>query len=158
MNLKELGFRINTRYTNIDNDFNNFRFGGLHHKRCSNKYMTMNRVSDDETRIVVKVANNHLFQTAYGYGLILDSKHVIWLKNWAVSENWFGNEVMLTKEYFIPKEYDKINKDEFMVENEKELKWETWLELAKTQDAKVEYYTDEDGEKYYTRNEVKWAI
>lgn len=115
-------------------------------------------MSDDETRIVVKVANNHLFQTAYGYGLILDSKHVIWLKNWAVSENWFGNEVMLTKEYFIPKEYDKINKDEFMVENEKELKWETWLELAKTQDAKVEYYTDEDGEKYYTRNEVKWAI
>lgn len=61
-------------------DFNDFRFSGLNYKEKSNKYFTMNRVSEDENKVVVKVDSVHLFETKYGYALILDNTHVVFSK------------------------------------------------------------------------------
>lgn len=111
-------------------EFNQFRFQGLNYQSYSNKYYTMNRVNDTEDKIVVKVADAHLIPTRYGYALILDRTHVVFLKDWAVSRNWFGNEVLLTKEYFNVKEWGD---HEDFADDEKNLDWNTWLEVAKEQ-------------------------
>ena len=130
-------------------EFNDFRFEGLNYREASNKYYTMERVSEDETKIVVKVADSHLFKSKYGYGLILNANHVVWLKDWQVSQNYYGNEILLSKKYFIVKEYGDFA--EFGYERENET-FEEWLEVAKEQNA---IKTDEDGFK--TRiNPVKW--
>lgn len=112
-------------------NFNEYRFEGLNHSQYSNKYMTMNRVNADETKVVVRVADCHLFETKYGYGLILDEKHVLWMKDWQVSENWYGNEVLLNKEYFNVKESNRTFDD--FDENDEALTWEHWVEVAKSQ-------------------------
>ena len=127
-------------------DFNEFRFAGLNYRDKSNKYFTMDRVSADKNKIVVKVADEHLLPTKYGFALILDCSHVIFIKDWQVDRNYYGNEVMLTKEYFNVKEWGDFS--DFGEEPEN-LKWETWLDTAKEQDSLV----DEDGEKM---NRVNW--
>lgn len=111
-------------------NFNEYRFGGLNHRPASNKYLTMDRVSADEGKIVVKVADCHLLKTRYGYGLILDRHHVCWIKDWAVSVNWYGNEVLLDMKYFTPKEWGEF--DEFD-EDEEPLVWDHWLQIATAQ-------------------------
>lgn len=129
-------------------DFNDFRFEGLNWKQYSNNYLTMNRVSHEETKIIVKVVDSHLKETKYGYALILDRTHVVFLKNWQVSSNYYGNEVLLQKDFFQVKEWGDF--DEF--DNEPEnLIFENWLEVAKEQEA----YVDEDGTKL---NRVRWEI
>ena len=127
-------------------DFNEFRFAGLNYRDKSNKYFTMNRVSEDENKIVVKVADEHLLQTKYGFALILDCSHVVFVKDWQVDRNFYGNEVILTKEYFNVKEWGDFSN---FGEEPENLKWETWLETAKEQDSLV----GEDGEKL---NRVNW--
>lgn len=126
-------------------DFNDFRFEGLNWRQQSNKYLTMDRVSEDETKIVVKVADAHLSETKYGYALILDHSHVVFLKSWQVSENYYGNEVLLTKKFFNVKEWGE---HEDFEEEPKNLKFEEWLETAKEQNEKYE-----DGIR---RNPVRW--
>lgn len=128
--------------------FNNFRFEGLKAVQSSNKYLTMNRVSEDETKIVVKVADEMVFATKYGYGLILDDKHVVFLKSWQVSDNYYGTEVLLNREYFNVKEWGD-NPD--YADNVQNLNFEHWLETAKVQDSVL----DEDGMK---ANKVHWEI
>lgn len=66
----------------------------------------MDRVSEDENKIVVKVADTHLLKTKFGYALILNANNVVFIKDWQVSQNYFGNEVLLTREYFIPKQWE----------------------------------------------------
>ena len=127
-------------------DFNEFRFNGLNFRQQSNKYLTMDRVSADETKIVVKVAESHLLPTKFGYALILDYSNVVFIKDWQVNKNWYGNEVLLTKEFFNVKEWG--THEEFGEEPEN-LKFETWLNVAKQQDNLV----DEDG---YKLNPVRW--
>lgn len=126
-------------------DFNDFRFEGLNWRQQSNKYLTMDRVSEDETKIVVKVGSSHLIETKYGYALILDHSHVVFLKSWQVSENYYGNEVLLTKKFFNVKEWGE---HEDFEEEPKNLKFEEWLETAKEQNEK-----DEDGIR---SNPVRW--
>lgn len=128
-------------------DFNKFRFAGLDCKDKSNKYLTMNRVSADENKIVVKVGDAHIFKARYGYGLILDRTHLVWLKDWQVSENYYGIEVLLTKEYFNVKE-SSLEFSQFGDEPDN-LTWEEWLKTAKAQDSIL----DEDG---FKANPVKW--
>lgn len=128
-------------------NFNEFRFEGLNHRECSNKYLTMNRTNADDTKIIVKVADSHILKTRYGYALILDWNHVVFLKDWQVDINYFGNEVLLTKEYWNVKEWGDFS-DEFD-EEPANLDWATWVEIAKAQDALV----NNDGEKL---NRVKW--
>ena len=110
--------------------FNSYRFEGLNHRAASNKYLTMDRVSENEDKIVVKVADCHLLRTRYGYGLILDRHHVCWLKDWAVSVNWYGNEVLLDRKYFSPRGWGEF--DEFD-DDEESLTWDHWLQIANAQ-------------------------
>lgn len=126
--------------------FNDFRFEGLEHKEASNKYFTMKRVNAEETKIVVKVAPEHLVKTKFGYALVLDKTHVVFLKDWQVSNNFYGIEVLLTKEYFIVKEWGD-HKD-FSV-NEEFLNFEKWVEVAKEQDN----LKNSDG---WQLNKVQW--
>lgn len=111
-------------------DFDNFRFNGLGVEIHSNKYLTMKRYTEDENKIVVKVGDNHLIKTAYGYALILDDKHVVFLKKWQVSINYYGNEVLLSRDFWNVKEWGN---HELFDKNEKNLNYETWLETAKEQ-------------------------
>ena len=111
-------------------DFNEYRFKGLNYERISNNYITANRVSENETKIIVKVAGEHLIKTAYGYALILDYSRVVFLKEWQVSINFYGNEVVLDKNYFKVKEWGE---HDMFTTDDNECKWETWLQVAKEQ-------------------------
>lgn len=128
-------------------DFNEFRFSGLNYKECSNKYLTMDRVSVDETKIVVKIDAGHLVKTKYGFAVILDDKHVVFIKDWAVDMNYYGNEILLTKEFFTVKEWGDFPD---YADNDENLNWEHWVEVARSQ----ENLKNEDGEKL---NRVKWS-
>lgn len=129
-------------------DFNDFRFDGLNWSQYSNNYLTMSRVSADESKIIVKVSRSHILQTKYGYALILDNSHVVFLKEWQVSDNYFGVEVLLQKAFWTVKEWGCF--DEFGDEPQN-LDFNEWLSTAKEQDKLV----DEDGNK---ANRVKWEI
>ena len=128
-------------------EFNNFRFDGLNPKDISNKYITMDRVSADRNKIVVKVDSSHLLETKYGYALILDQNHVVFLKSWQVSQNYFGNEVLLNREYWNVKEWGDFS-DEFD-EEEENYNFDAWLSVAKMQDELL----NEEGKK---ANRVHW--
>lgn len=122
--------------------FDEFRFEGMNARPASNKYLTMNRVSEDGNKIVVKVAENQLIPTKYGYALILDRTHVVFIKSWAVSSNWYGTEVLLTKEYFNVKEWGEHND---FIDDSYNLTWDAWEAVAESQ--------NNDDE-----NTVKWQI
>lgn len=128
-------------------DFNDFRFDGLNWRQSSNEYLTMERVSEDENKIVVKVAPEHLMRTKYGYALILDYSHVVFLRSWQVSDNYYGTEVMLTRDFFNVKEWGEHEDFDDEPEN---LTYDNWLKVAKEQNA-----VDEDGFKI---NRVTWRI
>ena len=113
-------------------EFNNFRFEGLNYRDYSNNYMTMNRVSDDENKIVIKVDGAHLKKTRFGYAFILDYSNVVFLKEWQVEENYYGFEVLLNREYFNIKKWG--THEDFAEADEKELTFEKYLSLAKTQE------------------------
>lgn len=112
-------------------DFNEFRFEGLNYRDYSNKYFTMNRINDDENKIVIKVDDVHLVETKYGFAFILDKTHVVFLKEWQVSRNFFGNEIILDKDYFQIKVWG--NHENFLEENEDELTFDKYKEIAKEQ-------------------------
>lgn len=111
-------------------DFNEYRFAGLDFKSASNKYWTMKRVNADESKIVVRVDKSMLQPTRYGYALILDDKHVVFIKDWQVNINYFGYEVLLTKEYFNVKEWGTW---ESFGDEPQNLEWAEWLRVAKLQ-------------------------
>ncbi len=121
--------------------FNDFRFEGLDMWECSNKYMTMKRVSADENKIVVLVNNSHLRKTKFGYALILDRNHVVFLKEWQVERSYFtaewdGSEVLLTRRYWNVKEWGEF--EEFMHDDEP-LSFDHWLKTAKEQIVEVRW-------------------
>lgn len=102
-----------------------------------------------ENKVVVKVADCHLISTRFGYALILDESHVVFLKSWQVSSNYYGDEVLLQRNFFDVKEWGDFS-DNFG-ENPDNLDFNCWLETARAQDA----YTDEEGDRL---NVVKWEI
>lgn len=123
--------------------FNEFRFDGLKCREVSNKYFTMSRVSEDENKIIVKVDDNHIVKTRYGYALILNAEYVLFSKEWQVDQNYYGNEVLLNKEFFIPKKWGDFSLDfEFEEDN---LDWNEWLNTAIAQN------NEEDNEVRWTR-------
>lgn len=132
------------------NEFNQFRFEGLSLTEKSNKYLTMNRFNEDETKIVVKIGEEHLKSTQYGYALILDNETVVFLKEWQINSNYYGIECLLTKEYFIPKKWG--NWDRF-TKNEENCIFENWVKIAKEQQNYQE--KDEYGDLYFVNN-VYW--
>ena len=81
---------------NKQNTFNDFRFEGLDYKEASNKYLTMKRVNAEGTKCVVKIAPKQIVKTKFGWALILDRTHVIFIKDWQVSvSNYYGIEVFI---------------------------------------------------------------
>lgn len=115
-------------------------FSGLNVNSASNKYYSSNRVNEEENKIIVKVSDEHIIPTKYGYALILDRTHVVFVKDWAVDRNWFGNEIMLTEQYFNVKEWGEH--DEFSDNNEA-LDFDYWLNVAK--------------EQQHAQNYVRWS-
>lgn len=128
-------------------EFNLFRFDGLEARDLSNKYMTMNRVTEEKNKIVVKVGGDHLMKTKYGYALILDNTHVVFVKDWQVDCNFFQNEVLLTRDFWNVKEWGTHDNFE---ENEKMLDFDFWVTAALIQQEE----RDEDGDKV---NKVRWS-
>lgn len=128
----------------MEKNFNDFRFAGLNHRECSNKYYTMNRINTDETKIVVKVESDHLIKTKFGWALVLNKTNVVFIKEWQVNCNYFGNYVILEKAYFQTKTWGTF---EAFDDSTDLLNWEAWLNVAKEQ----ENYVDEDGDKRYIR-------
>lgn len=129
------------------NKFENWLFEGLNARAVSNKYTTFERVNEAEDKICIKVADSNLIKTRYGYALILDTTHVVFVKEWAVNGPINSTyEVILTKEYFNVKEWG-VHEDFFPSDGE-ELTWEYHLGIAKQQNA-----VDEDGDKI---NPVRW--
>lgn len=115
------------------------KFEGLNLKKISNKYYTCDRVNADGTRIVVRVATGQLFRTRYGYGMILDRSHVVWLKDWQVSISYdkdglgdYFCEVIINKDYFNVKQWGEFNDYSDDAAN---LDWQAWLDAAKDQQA-----------------------
>lgn len=127
-------------------EFNNFRFEGLEAKHISNTYLSMKRFNPDKTKIVVKVGSDHLRKTKYGFILVLDNTHVVFIKTWQVDQNHYGNEVLLTKEFFKVREYGEWEEFSECKEN---LEFETWVKVAEEQEALKD-------EKGIQLNPVKW--
>ena len=115
----------------MSDKFNDFRFYDLDYYEVSTKYFTMNRINEDETKLVVNVADSHLFSTKFGWGLVLDRLHVLYLKEWQVDRNFFGNEVLLNKAFFKPRQGWE---QEGFGDNPDALTWEYWLGVAKVQE------------------------
>ena len=118
----------NDSQTSELSDFDKFRFGGLNATRTSNKYYEMDRVAAD--RVVVKVGEESVFKSQYGYGLILDDSHVCWLKDWQVSESYYGTEVLITEKYFQAKKWGTHSNFGIIEEN---YKYSTWKKAAQEQ-------------------------
>lgn len=127
-------------------NFNDYRFAGLEYESASNKYYTMNRISKDESRIVVKVGASHLIETKFGYALILNHDYVVFLKDWQVNQSFYGNEVIIDKKYWLPKQWGCHENFGYDEEN---LIFENWLKTAKLQQS----YKDELG---LPGNPVRW--
>lgn len=127
--------------------FNDFRFEGLNAHQVSNKYLTMNRRNDSNSRLVIKVDSSNIRKTQYGYLLILNRKNVVFLQDWQVSDNYFGVEVLLDKKYFNVKEFG--NWEDFEADNTY-LAFENWAKVAEEQSER-----EEDGTPI---NQVRWEI
>lgn len=111
-------------------DFREFLFKGLDVRSTSNKYYTCKRHNDDYTKLCIKVADSHLIPTKYGYALVLDHTRVVFLRDWQVNRNYYGNEVILDKNYFVVKEWG--NHSEFSIDDEP-TGFEHWVTVAKAQ-------------------------
>ena len=111
-------------------EFNDFRFEGLGPHQVSNKYLTMNRTNDSNSRLVIKVASSNIKKTKYGYLLILNKTHVVFLKDWQVSDNYFGVEVLLDKKHFNVKEFG--NWEDFE-DDDTYLIFDNWVKVATEQ-------------------------
>lgn len=110
--------------------FNAYRFKGLDAHECSNNYLTMKRINDTRDKVVIKVADCHLLRTQYGFMFLLDNTHVLFLKFWQVDKNYFGNEILIDKDYFKPKEYGQWADIE---QNDEALNFDFWLKIADEQ-------------------------
>ena len=123
----------------MSRDFNNFRFEGMS-PSYEKHSINAKRISEDGNKILVDVAPEHLFKTRYGFALILDRTHVVFIKDWCVlNGSWGHTLVLLNRQYFNVKEWGEWG--EF--DEESELgDFDAWLEVAKQQaDAKGMYAT-----------------
>ncbi|MGC4441381.1 hypothetical protein ABXW85_21220, partial [Streptococcus suis] len=61
-------------------------FGSEQIQRVSNKYNELkgNHVSKDGNNAVINISSEHVFRTQYGYGVIVDAEHTVFVKPWQV--------------------------------------------------------------------------
>lgn len=119
-------------------NFRNFLIDGLELKTISNNYSVFTKtVSDDKNKIVVRVSDEHLLETKYGYALILDEETVVFLKEWQVERNYFNNVVILSRQYFNPKKWGTHS--DFIGINEESHNFDSWLNVASEQ-KEIKFY------------------
>ena len=122
-------------------DFNEYRFKGFKYEDQSNKYWKFNsQVNNDGSKILVKIApDNYFTYTAksghINYVIKLDRNHVAFIKWWQMFEGWYGDYMLIDKNYWRPVESNKPNED--MVEKA-DLSYDHLLEIAKEQKAKTD--------------------
>lgn len=118
--------------------FDQFRFEGLDPKIATNKYLYMNRVNADETKVIVRFSKEQVFKTSYGYGFIVGQNHIVWLKDWQVEDNYYSQafdayEILLNKEFYNVKDATKPF-DDIYVDNDKGFyDWDDIVAIAKEQ-------------------------
>lgn len=118
--------------------FDLYRFEGLEPKIATNKYLHMNRISADESKVVIRFAKEHVFKTSYGYGFIVGQNHVVWLKDWQIEDNYYSQsfdayEILLSKEFYNVKESNRPF-DDIVVENDEGFySWDDIVTIAKEQ-------------------------
>lgn len=136
-----------------DGDFDKFRFGDLRPRRDSNAYYEVDRINSAKDKIIVTVPSERVFQTKYGYGLILNADHVLWLKSWQVGRGklWNGSRyevhtnVLLQKNYFNP---SKANYERTDYPYERvSLTWQEWEGYARAQSKNGRAYWKIDGQR-----------
>ena len=96
--------------SDFDRDYKFKGFGEEQFRKLSNKYTEFigKQVSDDKENAVVLISAEHVFTTRYGYGVIVDSSHVVWVKSWQV---WGINRtntayaINFSREFYNVKEY-----------------------------------------------------
>ena len=117
----------NSYFKEVDNkdvfvmsDFDkNYKFKGFQEeqfRKLSNKYTEFigKQVSDDKENAVVLISAEHVFTTRYGYGVIVDSSHVVWVKSWQV---WGINltntayAINFSREFYNVKEYGDFSEN-----------------------------------------------
>lgn len=85
-------------------------FGSRQIIKDSNKYSRLegSHVSKDGNNAVLNIGSSHIFQTKYGYGVIVDAKHTVFVKPWQV---WGTNRanggyvVNFNRQYYNVKKY-----------------------------------------------------
>ena len=117
----------NSYFKEVDNkdvfvmsDFDkNYKFKGFQEeqfKKISNKYTEFigKQVSEDQNNAVILISEEHVFATRYGYGVIVDSSHVVWVKSWQV---WGINRtntayaINFSREFYNVKEYGDFSEN-----------------------------------------------
>lgn len=90
----------------------NYKFKGFKPEQFykeSNKYMTLRgaQVSEDGENAVILLSAEHVFPTRYGYGVIVDANHVVWIKDWQVWGQTRNNHYVInfSKTFYQVKEY-----------------------------------------------------
>lgn len=114
--------------------FNEFRFSGLKPRQVGKYEVELDRVSADKEKCVERIAISHLYETKYGYALILNDKQVVFLKSWQV-ENKASVEVILNKKYFKVCDWGEF--PDFLGADEKNTNFEHWVEIAEAQQEKI---------------------
>lgn len=108
-------------------------FAGHDVDRISNSYLEASSVSRDGDHIILRVGDAHLRPTPYGQALHVTADKVVYVKDWQVSTDRSGNQVVaLSKKYWNVRPSNVI-RDELTGASEKNTKWETWKQSAKKQ-------------------------
>lgn len=119
--------------------FDNFRFSGLNYSMINAKTFTMDRVSADENKIVVRVSKNSVrfIKSKKRYKMMLNQTHCLYFKPWQVSILGDYAEILMNRNYFHPAKVVSGNCGGSGI-----LQWSYWVDLAKTQSC-VSYYNGE---------------
>lgn len=115
--------------------FDEYRFAGLHLHEASNKYLGIRHISADGNKIALRVGQAHLCPTKFGYALILDQHHVVFIKDWQVGTTWFLEGecpvVVLDKAYWKVREFGDWS--EFFGDEPKMHDFAEWAKVAQEQ-------------------------
>lgn len=112
-------------------DFRDWLFDGLEYMSISNKYYKFyTRHNKDFSKVLLRISETSLIPTQYGYAMVLDYEHILFLKFWQVGNNYYGTFVILEEKYFKPKKWG-THIDWW--DEPKCLEWAYWANAAKLQ-------------------------
>lgn len=125
-------------------------FGSEQIQTLSNKYNQLKgpHVSKDGDNAVVNISPSHVFPTKYGYGVIVDQSHTVFVKPWQVwgrNRDNGGYVVNFNRQYYNVKKWG--NHDGFSSDSKTALNdFNKVVKLAKQQ------------EKFYKKNGEKFSF